>query len=172
MGAVRKECSPSIENLVETHMRKLDNLKCRNLNSKQQNKQTHESEPFKGSLKIQAQNLLLKNSTNYFQGKRENSINGGNSLSSIRKHRKIRRGKKTKKSLGIEHWCPTEDDLKQRDPVVLVDGLQLTKEQISVCRFSDKFIPTPKAPIDVLDQMMGTYEWAERLRWHQFFYIK
>ena len=97
VGAVRKECSPLIQNIVDIHMRKLDKLKSQNLNPEQKNKQAHKTEPFKGSLKIQARNLLLKNLSDYCHGKGDKSINGGNSLHTTRKHRKIRRGRKTKK---------------------------------------------------------------------------
>ena len=39
--------------------------------------------------------------------------------------------------------------------------VKLTKEQISVCRLSGKFIPIPITFIDILDQMMAKYELAE-----------
>ena len=58
------------------------------------------------------------------------------------------------------------------DPIVLADNVNLTKDQVSVCRLPDCFAPTPKTPIDVFDQVTGTHELAERLRWHRYFYLK
>ena len=37
---------------------------------------------------------------------------------------------------------------------------------------SDCFAPTPKNPIDVHDQVVGTHAWAERLRWHRYHEMK
>ena len=58
--------------------------------------------------------------------------------------------------------------MKATDPIVLADNVTLTDDQRAICRLSDKFIPTPTSPIDVCDQMRGTHQWAERLRWHRF----
>ena len=64
---------------------------------------------------------------------------------------------------------PTEEDKKKFDPIVLAENVQLSKDQIDICRLSDCFAPTPKEPIDVSDQLVGTHAWAERLRWHRFY---
>ena len=58
------------------------------------------------------------------------------------------------------------------DPIVLADNVNLTKDQVSVCRLPDCFAPTPKTSIDVFDQVTGKHEWDERLRWHRYFYLK
>ena len=63
----------------------------------------------------------------------------------------------------------TEEDYSKFDPVVLAKNVTLSKEQIEICRLPDCFAPTPTEPIDVSDQLIGTYDWAERLRWHYFF---
>ena len=51
---------------------------------------------------------------------------------------------------------------------MLTENVNLTEDQKYICSLSDKFIPTPTAPINVADMMVGTYEWAERLRWQRF----
>ena len=51
------------------------------------------------------------------------------------------------------------------DPIVIPD-IELTQDQISICRLPDCFAPTPREPINVCDQLLGTHDWAERLRWH------
>ena len=170
VGAVRKGCSKILRNTAEVHKHKLDKLKKQKQN--QVNQKSCMAENFQGSLKIKAFNLICKTSKDCSGKITEDITNGKQIPGGRRHHRKIRRGKRNKKSHNTEHWSPSEEELKKRDPVVLVENLKLTKEQISVCRLSDKFIPTPKTPINVLDQMIGTYEWAERLRWHQFFYFK
>ena len=58
------------------------------------------------------------------------------------------------------------------DPIVLAKNVTLTKEQKEVCRLPDCFAPTPREPIDVYDQALGTHQWAERLRWHRFFALQ
>lgn len=88
----------------------------------------------------------------------------------IRPHRTWNRGRK--RSRKKKEYVPSEDDLKRFDPIILADGVTLTQDQISLTRMSDKFIPTPKTPIDVSDQIIGNHGWAERLRWHQFHAIR
>eukprot|EP00745_Piridium_sociabile_P020923 TRINITY_DN32272_c0_g1_i5.p1 TRINITY_DN32272_c0_g1~~TRINITY_DN32272_c0_g1_i5.p1 ORF type:complete len:867 (+),score=134.27 TRINITY_DN32272_c0_g1_i5:352-2601(+) len=58
------------------------------------------------------------------------------------------------------------------DPIVLADNVELTPDQISICRLPDCFAPAPREPVDVSDQMIGTYSWAERLRWHRHHMVK
>ena len=62
----------------------------------------------------------------------------------------------------------TAQDLERINPIVLNPNITLTPEQISVCRLPDKFVPTPRCPIDVHDMVQGTRRWAERLRWEYF----
>ena len=50
----------------------------------------------------------------------------------------------------------------------LHDGLYI----FSICRLPDCIAPTPRTPIDVSDQLIGTHQWAERLRWHRFHEMK
>eukprot|EP00745_Piridium_sociabile_P017617 TRINITY_DN263_c0_g1_i8.p1 TRINITY_DN263_c0_g1~~TRINITY_DN263_c0_g1_i8.p1 ORF type:complete len:903 (+),score=84.50 TRINITY_DN263_c0_g1_i8:125-2833(+) len=92
----------------------------------------------------------------------------------IRNHRKNRHknsriDKRKKKQNGSNYVNITEEDYKKFDPIVLATNVSLTKEQIEMCRLPDCFAPTPTEPIDVADQLVGTYDWAERLRWHYLF---
>ncbi|KAK7465900.1 hypothetical protein BaRGS_00037552 [Batillaria attramentaria] len=91
-----------------------------------------------------------------------------------RQHRRNRRrGKRNhKKKVKPAQFIPTEEDLKQFDPINLTSNVILSKDQIRVCRLPDCFAPTPKEKIDVCDQVVGTYAWAERLRWHRYHYLK
>ena len=93
----------------------------------------------------------------------------------VRQHRMQRgRGKKKDRYAKKDRktYVPSEDDLKSYDPIVLADNVRLTEDQISICRLPDGFAPTPKTPIDVSDQVVGTHAWAERLRWHRHFQIE
>ena len=77
-----------------------------------------------------------------------------------------RGGKSRKQTTTTTVFTPTEEDLRAFDPVILVDGFQPSQDQISVCRLPDCFAPTPKEPIDISDALIGSHNWAERLRWH------
>ena len=87
-----------------------------------------------------------------------------------RPHRCCRRGKRKKKN-SINNESTDENNQiinNDRLPIVLTENVNLTEDQKYICSLSDKFIPTPTAPINVADMMVGTYEWAERLRWQRF----
>ena len=68
--------------------------------------------------------------------------------------------------------CEVDLNERDKDPIVLAKNVHLNKEQIDICRMSDKFIPTPTAPVDVSELLVGTHEWAERLRWKRYHFIK
>eukprot|EP00745_Piridium_sociabile_P026140 TRINITY_DN41575_c0_g2_i2.p1 TRINITY_DN41575_c0_g2~~TRINITY_DN41575_c0_g2_i2.p1 ORF type:complete len:978 (-),score=173.11 TRINITY_DN41575_c0_g2_i2:3-2936(-) len=101
-----------------------------------------------------------------------------NSKTNIRPHRRRTRKKRknrtkeSKKKTQKDIFTPTEEEKKRFDPIVLADNVKLSQHQISVCRLSDRFAPTPREPIDVADQVIGTHDWAERLRWHRFYATK
>ena len=66
----------------------------------------------------------------------------------------------------------TQEDVRKFDTIVLTDRVRLSQDKISMCRLPDCFAPTPRTPIDVSDQLIGTHQWAERLRWHRFHEMK
>ncbi|KAK7475074.1 hypothetical protein BaRGS_00033687, partial [Batillaria attramentaria] len=63
-------------------------------------------------------------------------------------------------------------DTSRQDNTTTVTTYWIPRDQIRVCRLPDCFAPTPKEKIDVCDQVVGTYAWAERLRWHRYHYLK
>ena len=67
---------------------------------------------------------------------------------------------------------PTQEDVRKFDPIVLTDRVRFGQDQISICRLPDCFAPAPRTPIDVSDQLIGTHQRAERLRWHRFHEMK
>ena len=91
--------------------------------------------------------------------------------SSVRPHRKKRCKKQSKKKYNRNKVVQDSVTNNNNDPIVLANNIQLTDDQKFICRLSDKFIPTPTCPIDVSDQLIGTHEWAERLRWSQFHFL-
>ena len=100
--------------------------------------------------------------------------------STMRPHRKRiykknnKNKKRSKKYNTIENINQVETNHQNpdnRDPLILTSNVQLTSDQIDICRLSDKFIPTPTNPVDVADQLIGTHEWAERLRWNRCHHI-
>ena len=100
---------------------------------------------------------------NFVNGKRRNRQR-------VRKRRcKKSSTKRNRKVHKKSSFVPSEDDKKKFDPIVLAENIQLSKDQIDICRLPDCFAPTPKEPIDVSDQLVGTHAWAERLRWHRFY---
>jgi len=88
----------------------------------------------------------------------------------IRQHRKNRPHKR-KLLTGVKErpcFIPTDEDLQRINPIVLAENVELTPCQVSICRLPDKFAPTPRSPVDAFDQLQGTRQWAERLRWTYF----
>lgn len=87
-----------------------------------------------------------------------------------RPHRSIRwktgRKSKLKSQAVVGKVSPL--DLERLNPEVLSESVTLTDIDKSVLRRSDKFAPTPRTPLDVCDLTLGTYRWAESLRWHLF----
>ena len=89
-----------------------------------------------------------------------------------RPHRRNRHKNRQKRCAPSEDSRSRADDHKAFDPIVLARNVTLTEEQKSICRLPDCFAPTPRSPIDVCDQTLGTVAWAERLRWHRYHYLK
>lgn len=128
------------------------------------------------------ENKRHQGSKRIFSTKYQKPKSTSNPESVIRKHRQNRRrgGLKNKKQNKNKQkvkdnlpsdFIPSEEDLSKFDPIVLTN-IELTPEQISICRLPDCFAPTPREPIDVSDQLIGTHNWAERLRWHHHFQTK
>ena len=76
----------------------------------------------------------------------------------IRPARRIKRRQNKLKRMRPAFGSGSQDEDPRAifDPIVLTDKVQLSKEQIEVCRLPDCFAPTPKEPIDVVDQVIGT----------------
>ena len=66
---------------------------------------------------------------------------------------------------------PSEDDIERLNPVVLAKNVELSETDKSVLRLSDKFAPAPRTHLDVSDMTLGTFRWAESIRWTEFWYI-
>ena len=153
VSSAKKSMEESLKSIKSIHHKKITKLK--ELNSK--------SVPLKG----ESVKLISK-------GYVHEQVHSQNpSTHKIRNHRKnrhrntkINREKKQKEKNFLNI---TADDYKRFDPIVLASNVTLTEEQIEICRLSDCFAPTPTEPIDVADQLIGTYDWAERLRWHYYF---
>ena len=97
-------------------------------------------------------------------------------LSTVRSHRKSRWKAKrdtrrnVKKSSKPKPTRPDEEDLERLNPEVMSKSVILTETDRSVLRLSDKFCMTPRSPLDMCDMTVGTYNWAESLRWTYFWY--
>ena len=142
--------SSFIENQAAVQHRKLTHLL--NETSTKQYFSTNDND---GSFRLCAFNFVNVKRQNR-QRVRKRHYKKNNKKRNNNKHRKI-------------VFVPSEDDKKKFDPIVLAENVKLSKDQIDICRLSDCFAPTPKEPIDVSDQLVGTHAWAERLRWHRFY---
>lgn len=163
VGKLRVKHERTRRMMQKTSQRKIEKLRC----EKREDTNVRESRftDFKGTVHLTGKQFSLNQKQ--VEEKTRTAKQG------IRPHRKIRRGKRSNnKKQKDSVWSPSEAEFKERDPIVLTDKVTLSKEQIEVCRLADCFVPTPTTPIDVYDQMIGTHEWAERLRWHRFFALK
>ena len=118
----------------------------------------------------------LLRASQYLKGDRARPSTGASSTGKtiLRPHRKYRfhrNGTNTNQPLNRENIM-TPDDIKRIDPIILSKNVKLTPDQVSVCRLPDKFVPTPRCPIDVSDMVQGTKRWAEHLRWTYFWQKK
>ena len=159
VGETKKQCKDTFKKIKISHEKKIKKLIF--------DKNSHDDVcNFLGSLQLQSNNFRIRSTCD---------CDSETNKTKERPHRQLRRGKRKKRDktkATRQEWVPSEEDLKCRDPIVLAENVTLTPDQISICRLSDKFIPTPTSPIDVCDQMIGTHQWAERLRWHRFHQIK
>ena len=165
VSLVKKECTKDLASLGRVHEKKLRELTPLLVPSTSDQSTTAIMSRFPGSLKISANGYT----TESFPAKEKHRI---------RPHRRLNRKAKEKRkrivtSPARKHdYVPTKEDVERFDPIVLTDKVKLSQEQISICRLPDCFAPNPRTPIDVLDQVIGTHQWAERLRWHRFHKMK
>lgn len=159
VGIIHKLCKHELERFSLIQKKKLNYLSSDTNIANTCNLDTSTS--FSGSLRISADRYELDSSTH---------------TKIIRPHRKRPRKIKQAKSKQAKIWkskTTTKTDMvskskNQFDPILLTDKIKLTDDQISICRLPDCFAPTPKEPIDVADQVLGTHRWAEHLRWHNY----
>ncbi|KAK7475057.1 hypothetical protein BaRGS_00033670, partial [Batillaria attramentaria] len=158
VGDLRNVSHPILKKLKAVHEKKLVNLK-NDLDSRR-------------NVYYNGQDGSARITSNYYKHTSVTKLDGFTRRT--RQHRRNRRrGKRNhKKKIKPPQFIPTEEDLKQFDPINLTSNVILSKDQIRVCRLPDCFAPTPKEKIDVCDQVVGTYAWAERLRWHRYHYLK
>ena len=97
-------------------------------------------------------------------------------MSADRPHRKNRwKERRNKRRNENQRNCAKphslcDEDIARLNPEVLSENVQLTETDKSVLRLSDKFAMTPRSPLDVHDMAVGTYRWAESIRWTYFWY--
>ena len=99
-----------------------------------------------------------------------------NIVRTLRPHRKSRQKASRKRILRGGNTAtpqtsrPTEEDIDRLNPEVMADNVILSDTDKKVLRMSDKFAMTPRTPLDVCDMTIGTFNWAESLRWTYFWY--
>lgn len=168
IGDIRKEYQSTLAQLQKTHWDKLTRLSV----EKAEGVTDFDTNTFQGSMTLKTRHFRPPSANEPVAA----GVNQRESTRSKRLHR--RRGRRKRKtqhshnSLEGKQYVPTEEEKKRFDPIILVDGLKLTENQKAVARLPDGFCPTPKDPIDVSDQMIGSYAWAERMRWKQYHFRK
>lgn len=150
ISQIKERTKKDLQRLKQTYMRKLTTLNNASTSVPVSNT------ILSGSLKIRAR-TFIPDKTHKEHNKK------------IRKHRRRRERQKMNRLKPEHPHSPCKISTPHPfDPVVLAKNIQLTDEQISICRLSDKFAPTPREPVDACDQLLGTHAWAERLRWHHY----
>ena len=147
-GTLKQKCEDQLQHKTLAQEKKLLSLKSHSIDH---------TKPFEGSVRICASKYTTSTSK-FWNKKRRHRLNRS------KKCRTVKAPQSNPKS-----QVSQPASCSQFDPIVLSKNVNLTEDQKSICRLSDKFAPTPTSPIDVSDQFIGTNAWAERLRWHYFF---
>ena len=165
VGLVRKERKKELEDLSRKHEKKLSKLSPRLAAAiSDQPTQTAESR-FPGRLKI----TTNRYTTDSFPVMKNHQVRPHCRLNRKVKKKRIRMVTSANRRYD---YVPTQKDVRKFDPIVLTDRVRLSQDQISMCCLPDCFALTPRTPTDVSDQLIGTHQWAERLRWHRFHEMK
>ena len=165
VGHVRKERKKELEDLSRKQEKKLSKLSPRlAADISDQSTQTAES-CFLGRLKI----TTNRYTTGRFPVMKNHQVRPHCRLNRKVKKKRIRMVTSANRRYD---YVPTQEDVRKFDTIVLTDRVRLSQDQISMCRLPDCFAPTPRTPIDGSDQLIGTHQWAERLRWHRFHEMK
>lgn len=162
LGRIKRDCQSTLTDIRKQHWKKIRTLK----HEKEINGVQLTKGDYQGSLKIAADELLPAAQRQVNANQKSCKTSHQNKNNGRRKNNRAKKRRQNNKSSGF--YTPTEEDLHRFNPIVLAENVTLTEDQISICRMSDCFAPTPTQPIDVSDQMLGTHAWAERLRWHHF----
>ena len=152
IGRMRKHANREIHKNKSRVQKKLQKL----TSSKKMYTGGEDRRVLRGSTKIKAQTYVRERDSYSERRTRPHRMKRG------------RGGKSSQEKKTSQGPTVTEEDLKKLDPIVLVNDLKLTQDQIAVCRLPDRFAPTPKQPMDVSDALIGSHQWGERLRWHYF----